>query len=423
MAGSATYHTDVVIAGGGLAGIVTASELLSLGHRVLVVDRDSRENLGGLARESSGGVFMVGTPHQRRLGIRDSPELAWKDWQRVADYDANDLWPRKWGEFFCQNSLEYVFEFLRDRKIGFLPVVNWAERGIHGPGNTVPRWHLVWGLGSELVARLVNGLETHPRLKNLEMLFDTEVSGVEITDGRATGIRGSGAHGQREIRVEAAHVVIASGGICGGDLSKVRAHWYEPWGRAPEKLLNGGHAYGDGMLHDNVAELGGAVTHLDLHWHYATGIHNPAKRRPEDGLSLVPPRPALWFNARGERMMTPGPMSAYGDTRQLVASVLAQPGHYSWQIMNWKIAIRELSASGTAYMTALRRKNWFGLAAMLAFGNKRDIGRLIRDCSEDIVVADSLDELMDRMDQKNLCGLQLDRGRSEEHTSELQSRF
>jgi predicted oxidoreductase len=212
-----------------------------------------------------------------------------------------------------------------------------------------------------------------------------------------------------ELGVSAEHVVISSGGICGGDLSRVRANWYKPWGEPPQKLLNGAHDFGDGMLHDRVAALGGAVTHLDLHWHYAAGVHHPAKRRPDDGLSLVPPRSALWFNARGERIMTPGPMPAYGDTRHLVESVLRQPGQYSWQVMNWKIAIRELAVSGCDYMTAFRFKDRRALLKSAMFGNKDLVERLIRECPDDIVVAGTLDQLMKRMDEKNLYGHRLDR--------------
>jgi predicted oxidoreductase len=163
------------------------------------------------------------------------------------------------------------------------------------------------------------------------------------------------------------------------------------------------------MLHDRAAEIGAAVTHLDLQWHYPAGVHHPARRRPDDGLSLVPPRSALWFNARGERIMNPGPMAAYGDTRHLVASVLAQPGQYSWQVMNWKIAIRELAVSGCDYMTAFRYKKKLRLAAAVLFGNKEVVDRLIRDCPDDIVVAPTLEQLMDLMDGKNLYGLRLDR--------------
>jgi predicted oxidoreductase len=160
--------------------------------------------------------------------------------------------------------------------------------------------------------------------------------------------------------------------------------------------------------------LGGAVTHLDLQWHYPAGVRHPAKRRPDDGLSLVPPRSALWLNGRGERIMDPGPMLAYGDTRHLVASVLKQPGKYSWQVMNWKIAIKELAVSGCDYMTAFRYKKRLALAANVLFGNKELVNRLMRECPEDIVVADTLDELMDRMDEKNLYGLKLDRARMEQ---------
>jgi predicted oxidoreductase len=405
-----TSRTQVVIAGAGLAGMVAAYELLDRGCLVLLIDKDKRENFGGLARESFGGVHMIGTPHQRRLGINDSPALAWRDWQSVADYDPSDRWPREWARFYCENSLEYIFEFLRHKKIAFLPLVNWTERGIHAPGNTVPRWHIAWGTGHEIVQRLRNALDAHPSRANLEILFDTEISGVEMTNGRASAVYGRSADG-RDFRAEAEYIVIASGGICGGDLSKVRAHWYQPWGPPPQKLLNGAHIYGDGLLHDKVAELGAAVTHLDLQWHYPSGIHHPAKRRADDGLSLVPPRSALWFNARAERIMNPGPMLTYGDTRHLVASVLRQPGQYSWQVMNWKIAIRELAVSGCDYMTAFRFKKRFGLATSLLFGNEGLVNRLIRECPDDIVVADTLDQLMDKMDCANLYGLKLDRPR------------
>jgi len=394
------YRTDIAIVGGGLAGIVTAHELLASRRRVLLIDKDKRENFGGLAKQSFGGVHMIDTPHQRRLKIKDSPELAWRDWQSVADYEPNDEWPRRWAKFYCENSQEHIFEFLNSKQVKFLPLVNWAERGIYGPGNTVPRWHIAWGTGYEIIDRLLNALESDSQRKNLELLFGTEISVIETANGRVTGLRARAMNSGGEIRVSAEQVVIASGGICGGDLP-------------PQKLLNGAHEFGDGMLHDRVASIGGAVTHLDLHWHYAAGVHHPAKRRPDDGLSLVPPRSALWFNARGERIMNPGPMPVYGDTRHLVESVLRQPGQYSWQVMNWKIAIRELAVSGCDYMTAFRFKDRRALLKSALFGNKELVERLIRECPDDFVVADTLDQLMERMDEKNLYGLRLDRPRME----------
>jgi predicted oxidoreductase len=397
-------HPDVIIAGGGLAGMVTALELLD---RVLLIDKDTRENFGGLARQSFGGVHMIDTPHQRRHGIHDSPELAWRDWLSVAHFDDADHWPREWARFYCANSREYIFKSLHGKGVRFLPVVNWAERGLDAPANSVPRWHIAWGIGYEIVERLLAALESHPGRPNLDMRFETEVSGIEMTNGRAAGVRCG------DTVIAAEHVVIASGGSCGGDLSKVRAHWYKPWGDPPAKLLNGAHIYGDGLLHDRVAALGGALTHLDLQWHYAAGVHHPARRRPDDGLSLVPPRSALWLNARGERILNPGPLVPYTDTRHLVASILRQPGQYSWQVLNWKIAIRELAVSGCDYMTDFRYKRKLAAAFHLLAGNRELVSRLLRDCPDDIVAADSLGDLMDRMDERSLYGLRIDRARME----------
>jgi predicted oxidoreductase len=410
---SRQYKAEVAIAGAGLAGIVTAYELLTAGRRVLFIDKDRPENFGGLAKQSFGGVHMIDTPHQRRLKIKDSPELAWHDWQSVAGYEPADEWPRRWGQFYCGNSCEYIWEFLSSKGVKFLPLVNWAERGIYGPGNTVPRWHITWGTGYEIIARLLAALESHPKRANLEFAFDTEISAIETANGRATGLRGRNMKTGEQVTISSEHAVIASGGICGGDLTRLRANWHKPWGDPPQKLLNGAHDFGDGLLHEGVAAAGGALTHLDLHWHYAAGVHHPAKRRPDDGLSLVPPRSALWLNARGERIMNPGPMPVYGDTRHLVESVLRQPGQYSWQVMNWKIAIRELAVSGCDYMTAFRFKDRRALLKGVLFGNKELVHRLIRECPDDIVVADSLPELMERMDAQNLYDLRLDRPQME----------
>src|SRR5258708_15692433 len=146
-----TYGADVVIAGGGLAGIVTAYELLDHGKKVLIVDKDKPEKFGGLAKESFGGVHMIGTPLQRRSFIRDSPELAWKDWNECAHFGPGDRLPNAWAKAYCEHSVECIWDFLAHKKVRFLPVVNWVERGLYRPYNSVPRWHVTLGTGSELV--------------------------------------------------------------------------------------------------------------------------------------------------------------------------------------------------------------------------------------------------------------------------------
>jgi predicted oxidoreductase len=403
------YEADVVIAGSGLAGIVTAFELLGRGKKVLLVDKDSRERWGGLARESFGGVHLIGTPHQKRAGIRDTPELAYDDWLQCAGFapPPDDEWPRRWAKLYCDSSCDEIFRFLDDKKIQFLPVVNWAERGLFGGGNSVPRWHIAWGTGHEIVTRLLAALEAHARRANLEVLFDHEVSSVDVEGGRAVALSGRELPGGAAFRARGEHVVIASGGICGGDLAPVRRNWLTEWGEPPEVLLNGAHRYADGLLHEKVAALGGAVTHLDRQWHYAAGVHHPQKRKPADGLSLVPPRSALWLNARGERI-GPQPLVGYTDTRFLVESILRQPGKYSWQLLNWKIAAKELAVSGSDYMTAFREKNKLRLLRELLFGNRALVERLVRECPDDFVVARSLPELVEQMNQRSLFGITVD---------------
>lgn len=402
-----SLNTDVAIAGGGLAGIVAAYELLDRGKKVVLVDKDVEENFGGLAKESFGGVHLIGTRQQRRLKIHDHPQLAYDDWQRRAKFAPGDHWPRKWAQCYCEQSGEVIGQFLEQQGVRFLPVVNWPERGAEEAGNSVPRWHIAWGTGHEIIRRLLGALDAHRHRAGLKVLFLHAVAGVEMTDGRATGLFGTRLCDGAEFRIEAEHVVIASGGICGGDLSKARANWPPEWPGPPNVLLNGAHKFGDGLLHDRIAELGGNVTHLDKQWHYAAGIHHPAKRRPADGLSLVPPRSALWFNALGQRIGPP-PLVSYTDTGRLVERVLAEPGQYSWHVMNWKIAIKELAVSGGDYMTAFRYRRKGLLVKHLLFGNKDLVRRLIRECPEDIVVADRLPELVDEMNQRGVDGHRVD---------------
>ncbi len=388
-----TYRSDVIIVGGGLAGIAATFELLDRNFKVLLLDRDQPQNLGGLARESFGGVMMVDTPLQRRSKIADNPELALADWLRVAHFDAQDIWPKRWAEVYAANSIEMIYEWLTARSIKFLPLVNWPERGMFEPANSVPRWHIAWGTGKGLVEALLLHLDAHPNRANLQILFGHRVERLLQSGGTLSGCAGRLEAGEAEFTAHAAAVLLTAGGICGGDLSLVRKHWYKPWGQAPKTLLNGSHRYADGLLHHAAAELGGQLTHLDKQWHYAAGIHHP--RVSGKGLSLVPPRSALWLNAHGRRIGPP-PLVGYTDTRYLVEQICKQPGQYSWQVMNWKIAIKELAVSGCDYMTAFRDRKKMRLTLDLLFGNRELVRTLIRD-AVDVVVARSLPELVAAM--------------------------
>lgn len=400
-------EADVVIAGAGLAGLVAAHELLDHGKSVLILDKDVPENLGGLARESFGGVHLIGTPHQKKSGIADSPALALQDWLSFARFGEGDSWPRRWAELYCDRSLDLIHAYLDGVGVKFLPVVNWPERGLFTPGNTVPRWHIAWGTGHAIVEQVVRALATHARSAAHTIRFRCGVEDVEVAGGRVTGLIGTDLSTGERFVARGDQVVIATGGICGGDLSKVRANWYAPWGPPPKVLLHGAHVYGDGAMHDAVARAGGTLTHLDKQWHYAAGVHHPAKRKPHDGLSLVPPRSALWLNATGERI-GPVPLVGSTDTRFLVESILRQPGQYSWQILNNTIAKKELAVSGCDYMTAFRHRRKLLMVRHLLFGNQELVDRLARECPDDIVTARSLPELVDKMNARNLDGLRTD---------------
>jgi predicted oxidoreductase len=400
-----THRADVVIAGGGLAGLVTASELVDRGLRVVVLDRDAEEKLGGLAKRSFGGVMFVDTPEQRKLGLRDGPELAWSDWKSFADFEEGDEWPQRWARTYVERSRVLIYDWLTTRGVEFLPLVNWAERGLFGPGNSVPRWHIAWGTGHAIIEAVVAALDNHPRRDRLELRFGHRVERLLVAGGRVVGCSGRLENGG-DFEVQADHVVLASGGICGGDLSKVKANWYRPWGEPPATLLNGSHRFADGLLHDEAARHGAAVTHLDLQWHYAAGVKSSAADSPGDGISLVPPRSALWLDARGRRF-GPVPLMGYSDTRYLVERICGTPWGYSWQVLNWKIAIKELAVSGCDYMTAFRHKRKLELVRQVLFGNPELVNRLI-DESEDFVLAETLDDLMGKMEDLSLNGASID---------------
>ena len=331
------YQTDVLIIGGGLAGLVTALELLDSDRRVLLLDRDEPSRLGGLARESFGGVTMIGTPHQKRTGIQDSPELALADWTHTAEFEAGDAWPRQWAQYYVHHSLQEIYHWLSRRSVGFFPVVHWVERGLYTPGNSVPRFHMVWGTGQGLIDGIVHHIEKHPHRKNLEIRFRQAVRSLEFQDGRVTGCQGLDEGSNTDFTVVAENVVVATGGIS-GSLKRIRENWFKPWGPPPEKMLNGSHRYADGTLHDAAQLAGAQVTHLDRQWNYAAGVHHPYRNKPDHGLSLVPPKSALWVDATGRRF-GPVPLVTAFDTRFLVEQVCLSPDKYSWQILNRKIAI------------------------------------------------------------------------------------
>jgi len=249
--------SDVIIIGSGLAGLVAAYELLNEGKTVTIIDAQPRERIGGLARFAFGGMALVGTPQQKLKGIVDTPELAYQDWCSFADFNQNDHWPKAWAKYYVENSISQIYEYVQQLGVKFLPAVNWVERGMYVPGNSVPRYHILWGASLRLVTQLVDALSPFEG-KQLTYFFDTKAEQFIRSNEQIVGCLVSAKTSDIQTEYYADKVVIACGGFT-GDLDKVREVWPKDWKSPPEDLLNGAHPSNDGKLHDEVEIKGGIL--------------------------------------------------------------------------------------------------------------------------------------------------------------------
>jgi uncharacterized protein len=431
---------DAIVVGAGLAGLVSTLELIRAGHTVLLLDRCRPHELGGLAREAFGGMFMVDSPEQRRSRIPDSETLALEDWLRIAEFYPEDEWPRRWAEQYVTRARDDVGGWLRALGVRFFPVVNWAERGNFSDGNSVPRFHLVWGTGKALVTAVWRAIESHPRRGDLEVRFGSRVTGLITEDGVVSGCRvveegkeedgrlggrrggvvGGGVNGlsgatetdasdeatgtSREARAYEARayearaskaVVIAAGGI-GGNLELVRREWpTAELGSPPRRLLMGSHPYADGALHEEVGRLGGAVTHLSRMWNYADAVRHPVPQREHHGVKLIPPRSGVMLDPDGRRY-GPVPVMPTFDAYAALERMCEDERKHSWLVCNMKIARRELDVSGSQHNPHLRERRPVRFLLSVLLGKPRVVSHFLEG-SPDFVAADSLAELAQKM--------------------------
>ncbi len=394
----------MVVIGAGIAGLVVTLELLEeldAGKRILLLDRCQPHEVGGLAREAFGGMFMVDTREQRRSGIEDSHELALRDWLRVAEFDEQDQWPRRWAEEYVARARDEVGGWLKGHGVRFFPVVNWAERGVYGDGNSVPRFHLTWGCGKALVDQVWGAIQRHRTRTRLEVRFATRVAELLIDGNGVTGCRtvpeangGPTAEAGSTTTVEADQVVVAAGGV-GGNLDIVRREWPPELGSPPREILMGSHYYADGAMHQEVSRIGGNVTHLERMWNYADAVRHPRPRRPLHGLKLIPPRSGLVLDPTGRRY-GPIPLMPTFDAYYALQRMCEDPRGYYWMICNWKIAKRELDVSGSEHNPQIREKHLFRFLLSVLLG-KPTLVRYFVDHCPDFVTARSLPELAQRM--------------------------
>jgi uncharacterized protein len=391
---SSPARYDTIIAGGGLAGIVTAIELLDAGQRVMLLERGNEAALGGLALQAFGGMCLIDTPLQRRAGIHDSQSLAWSDWQSVAEFGEDDTWPRAWAQHYLERCVPDIYEWLRGFGIRFIPAVQWVERGLFRPGNSVPRYHVIWGTSRHMTRTLLDALRSHKQIGNLTLAPRHEIRSIEAMGAGGWRCLGVRADGGGPFEIEGDRLVVASGGI-GGDLRRVRAHWPDDLGKPPAQLLNGSHPNADGKLHDAVQAAGGRLTHLGAMWNYAAGVSYPSPHFEGHGLSLVPPRSALWLDPTGRRI-GPVPLVSGFDTREMVAQIARAGWPHTWQVLNRRIALRELAASGAEHNPLIRDRRALAFLWQTLSGRGALTDELLEECP-DFVQAGTLPELAERM--------------------------
>ncbi|MBB2986552.1 FAD-binding dehydrogenase [Terracoccus luteus] len=354
-------ETDVVVVGAGLAGLVAAAEIAEAGHRVVLLDQEGEQNLGGQAWWSFGGLFLVDSPEQRRLGIHDGLELATQDWFGSARFDRpEDHWPRRWAEAYLAFAAGEKRAWLHAQGVRFFPVVGWAERGdgrADGHGNSVPRFHVTWGTGPGVVEPFARRVHEAQRSGRLRFAFRHRVDELVTRDRAVTGVRGAVlegdavARGVASSRVEvgsfeiaAQAVVVTSGGI-GGNHELVRRHWPERLGPAPTTMLSGVPAHVDGRMLAVAERAGGRVVNPDRMWHYTEGLTNWDPVWHAHGIRILPGPSSLWVDARGQRL--PAPLFPGFDTLGTLAH-LTRTGHdHSWFVLTERILEKEFALSGS----------------------------------------------------------------------------
>ncbi|KAA3652005.1 MAG: FAD-dependent oxidoreductase [Proteobacteria bacterium] len=388
--------SDVLVIGGGLAGIVTALESLRAGKSVTLVDRDTPERFGGLARWAFGGMMLVDTPLQKKMNITDSSEIAFKDWRSFGEFSAEDQLPLQWARHYVENCRSEVYDWLMNEGIKFLPTVNWVERGRFGDGNSVPRYHVIWGTSRELVRTLIAALQRESGRDQLTLLHQHRVTELAQQAGQVSGAMAINETSGESVRLNATTVVIATGGI-NGSHQECRKNW--PVDRPqPTTMLNGAHPYADGRMHHWVADyLDGQITHAGEMWNYAAGFAHPYPHFSGHGLSTIPCKSALWLNHQGERI-GPEPLVTGFDTHWLCQRVAEQEKPWTWHLLNWRIAAKEFAISGAEHNARIRDKQFPQFVKELLLGNHRLVRQMQRE-SRDFLVADNIVDLTNKMNR------------------------
>jgi predicted oxidoreductase len=399
---------EVIVVGAGLAGLVATYELVRAGRRVLVVDQENESNLGGQAFWSLGGLFFVDSPEQRRMGIKDSLDLAMQDWMASAAFDREreDRWPRRWAESYVEFAAKEKRDYLSGLGLRVIPFVGWAERGVglgSGHGNSVPRFHLTWGTGPEVVHVFLDPVLEARRQGQVEFRFRHQVDEVLITGGSATGVRGTvleassqprGVRSSRtaegEFSLRAKAVIVTSGGI-GGNHELVKQNWPAHLGGPPEHMVTGVPAHVDGRMLGISETAGANIVNRDRMWHYVEGVKNWDPIWPGHGIRIIPGPSSLWLDATGRRL--PVPNFPGFDTMRTLKHILSTGHSHTWFVLTQSIIEKEFALSGSEQNPDFTSKS---IKQSLGRVRKGATGPVeaFKQHGEDFVVRDNLRDLV-----------------------------
>ena len=404
-------QADVIVVGAGLAGLVAATELTDAGKRVIVVEQEGGQSLGGQAFWSFGGLFLVDSPEQRRLGIRDSHDLAWQDWCGTAGFDrAEDYWPQRWAQAYVAFAGGEKRDWLRAMGHRIFPIVGWAERGGYdamGHGNSVPRFHVTWGTGPGIVEPFARRAREAQARGRLAFRFRHRVDALTTTDGATDGVRGAileptevargmsssrAVAGEFELRAQA--VIVASGGI-GGNHALVRKNWPARLGTPPRRMISGVPDHVDGRMIEILEAAGARLINRDRMWHYVEGIENFAPIWPRHGIRILPGPSSMWFDATGRRL--PSPLFPGSDTLGQLEYIMSTGHDYSWFILTQSIIKKEFALSGSEQNPDLTGKSWLMTLRRATNKGAPEPVEAFKRHGADFIVRDNLDDLVAAM--------------------------
>ena len=421
----------MIVVGAGLAGLAAAAEAAEAGRRVLLLDQEPEQSLGGQAWWSFGGLFFVNSPEQRRLRVRDDLELAWQDWLGTAGFDRpEDELPRQWARAYVEWAAGEKQSWLRQMGHSVTPIVGWAERGgslATGPGNSVPRFHITWGTGPGIVEPFEKRVRAAAEAGRLEFRFRHRVDELIVTNGVVEGVAGvvlepsdapRGTPSSREtagsFELRAQAVIVASGGI-GGNHDLVRDAWPARLGTPPAHMLSGVPQHVDGRM-IGIAETSGAqVINRDRMWHYVEGITNWDPVWPLHGIRILPGPSPLWLDATGRRL--PGPLYPGFDTLGTLEYLRKTGYDHSWFVLTRKIIAREFALSGSEQNPDLTGRDRKAMITSRLGGQVPGPVQAFLDHGEDFVTARSLPELVSQMNKLTGGDPHLDADRIEEQVT------